>query len=302
MLIYVVTARRNILLSKVYTVGKDKRIRDELMTETKIFDNFEKEIKQKYGYMAEEMIDFFYDLKDFFVNEEINISDLDDKYFDELFEAYLDYMDLSDAEFAMAYQTFIDFCDYCTSKNIDISAFKDHLLSSKDHIYEYWTEESEDVFDDDFDKFSDIDPRELLENFDSYYDVMKVALKNNQKEIAEVQTHLENIYEFLNAGFTISSKLRDQNPTMSEEELQEAVEKELERKDIDYFPPDDFGAGMFSLPKKQSKKFMEFMIKFDENFEYEPGTKERRKSIEDTLQLLQELIDEVTSLTSSEKK
>jgi len=275
--------------------------RDEPMTETELFNNFEKEIKQKYGYMAEEMIDFFYDLKDFFMNEEIKISDLNDEYFDVLFETYLDYIGLSDAEFAMAYQTFTEFCDYCTNKNIDISAFKDHLLSSKDHIYQYWTEE-EDFFDDDLEEDSDIDPEEVLENFDSYYDVMKVGLKNDQKEITEVQTHLEEIYTFLNTGFTISSRLRDENPTMSDEELQDAVEKEFKTKKIDYRPPENIGSGMFSLPKQQSKKFMEFIIKLDENYYYEPGTKERRKSMEETLQLLRELIDEVKSLKLAKDK
>ena len=274
------------------------------MAENELFNDFEKDIKQKYGYMAEDMLCFFDDFKDFFIDEEITLNDFDTSCFDTLFENYLDYIGLSDAEFSMAFQTLIDFCEYCISKNIDLSAFKEYLLKEKESLYEHWTEEDyNSEFDDEFlGDFEDITPDEILEKFDSYYDVMTHSLKNKQMDVKEVQSNLERLYNFLNIGASLASKLREEKPTISEYELQKEVEKRLDEKDAQLLMSDDIWISMFSLPKEQSKKFMEFMIQLEENFDLEPGSKERKKSMENALSNLKALIDEINITENPSKK
>lgn len=272
------------------------------MTETKLFKGFEKITKEKYGYMAEDMLCFFDDFVDFFTNEGIKPSEFGEEHFDFLFETYLDYVGLTDAEFSMAFQTLIDFCEYCKNKDIDMSAFKDYILEKKENLYEYWTDEYEDeMFDELPEDFADIKPTDILENFDSYYEVMKLSLKNKAMDLKEIQGNLEEIYNFLNSGFTISTELRKDNPTISDDELQEEVSHRLEEQGIQFCIPDDIWVGMFSLPKEQSRKFMEFMILLDENFEYEPGTKKRKESMQSTLESLKSLIDDIKSMKKSKK-
>jgi hypothetical protein len=272
------------------------------MVETKLFKGFEKETKEKYGYMADDMLCFFDDFVDFFDNEKIKPSEFNEAHYDYLFETYLDYMGLSDAEFSMAFQILINFCDYCTAKDIDMSIFKDYLIKEKENLYEYWIDEGDDeVIDTIPEGFDDINPHEILENFDSYYEVMKLSLKNKQMDNKQIQKNLENIYDFLHTGFTISTILRKEKPTISEEELQEEVGKKIDEKGIQFILPDDTWVDMFSLPKKQSKKFMEFMILLDENFDHEPGTKERNDSMEQTLSCLKSLIKDIKTIKTTEK-
>ncbi|MFH1014243.1 MAG: hypothetical protein V1769_07060 [Thermoplasmatota archaeon] len=273
------------------------------MKKTNVLNDFEKTIEQKYGHMAESMLEFYRDFKNFIITEDIDLTNFDMSFLDELFDEYLDYIGLTDAEFSMVFQMLIEFCDYCNSKNIDLSLFKNHLLNQKETLYEYWTEgDDEELLDDFPDEFFDMKPEYILENFDRYYDIMKLGMTNKTIAIKKIQSDLEGIYAFLQTGLTVSSELCENNPKISKKELQKNIEKKMNTVNFPLLTSDDIIDSMFSLPKKQSKRFMEFMMTLDKNLEFNIISEESNDVMQNTLDELKSLIDDIKSLKTNVKK
>ncbi len=273
------------------------------MKKTNVLNDFEKNIEQKYGHMAENMLEFYKDFKKFIVVEDIDLTNFDMSFLDKLFDEYLDYIGLKDAEFSMLFQILIEFCDYCNSKDIDLSLFKNHLLNQKETLHEYWTEgDDEENFDDFSDEFFDMKPEYILENFDRYYDIMKMDISNKKTAVKKIQSDLEGIYAFLQTGLTLSSELLENDKKISKKELQKNIEKKMNAVKPPLLTSDDIIDSMFSLPKKQSKRYMEFIMTLDKNLEFNSISEESNDAMQNTIDELKSLIDDIKSLKTKSKK
>jgi len=272
------------------------------MNNKKLFEEFEKAIGTKYGHMAEEIIDFFYEFTDFFDYEKIGVDEFNAKHIGPLFDDYLDYEGLSDSECSMLFQMLVDFCDFCQSKKIDYGFFKKYLEKEKDEMYDLWSVYEDDWDDVDLEDFlvdedpPDITPEDITDNFNSWHDVMKLSLKNKKLDISKILDFLEQTSNYMKTGFTKSLELREKFPDISQKELEYKVGTAIGKKMVNLDDVDAVYKSIFLLPKEQIKKFLNITFLMDENTKYEPGSPERKKAIEEILAELKDLIDDVKRL------
>ncbi len=272
------------------------------MNNKKLFEEFEKTIEDRYGHMADDMLYFFDDFADFFDYGKIDVDGFNAKHIGPLFEDYLDYEDLSDSECSMLFQMLVDFCDFCQSKKIDYGFFKKYLEREKDGLYDLWSAYEDDWDDVDLEDFltdddpPDITPEDIMDNFDSWHDVMKLSLKNKKLDISKLLDFLEQTSNYMKTGFTKSLELRKKFPDISQKELEYKVEIAIGNKMVNLDDVDAVYKSIFLLPKEQVKKFLNITFLMDENTKYEPGSPEPKKEIEEILAELKDLIDDVKRL------
>ena len=276
------------------------------MNNNRLFEEFENTIEMKYGHMAEDMLCFFDDLTDFFDYEKIGVDGFNAKHIGPLVEDYLDYEDLSDSKCSMLFQMLVDFCDFCQSKKIDYGFFKKYLEREKDELYDLWSVYEDDWDDVDLEDFlayedpPDITPEDIMDNFDSWHDIMKLSLKNKKLDISKVLDFLEQTYNYTKTGFTKYLEMREKFPDITQKDLEYKVETVIGERMVDLDDVDDVYKSIFLLPKEQVKKFLNITFLMDETTKYKPGSPERKKAIEETLVELKDLIDDVKRL--KEKK
>ena len=268
------------------------------MSNKKLFEEFEKTIENKYRYMADDMLYFFDDLTDFFDCAKISVGGFNAKHIGPLFEDYLDYGNLCDSGCSMLFQMLIDFCDFCQSKKIDYGFFKKYLEREKDGLYDLWSvyedKDLEDFLADD--DLSDITPEDIMDNFDSWHDVMKLSLKNKKLDVSKVLDFLEQVYNYTKNGFTKSLEMQKKFPDITQKELEYKVETAIGKKIVDLDDVDDVYKSIFLLPSEQVKKFLNITFLMDEPTKYKLGSPKRKKAIEEILVELKNLIDDVKRL------
>lgn len=268
------------------------------MDNDKLFDEFENTIEMKYGHMAEEMLPLFDEFTIFFEEGELDIDKFTKKEIDTLINEYLNFEGLSDGECSMLFQTLIDFCEFCTSKKINYGFFKSYLEKEKYGLYGWWGED-EDLFSDD--NFPDINFDEILENFDPFYEIMKLQVKNKKLDIPKLVEFLEITRNRIVRSYTTSQEIRKKYPDLNEEEHLQKVEEIVLKEPVNVDEFEDIEKTMFLLPKEQVKKFMGITLKIGGNTKYEPGSPERKKAFEEITAGLQDLIDDLKKMKGKKK-
>ena len=262
----------------------------ERMDNETIFEEFENTIEMKYGHMAEDMLSFFDEFTIFFEEENLDVARFTKKEIDTLIDNYLDFEGLSDGECSMLFQTLLDFCDFCISKKINYKFFKTFLEKEKDTLYDWWSED-ESLFSED--DLPDINFDEILENFDSFYEIMKLQVKNKKLNIPRILDFLQTTYDMMILGHNKSQEIRRKYPDLTGEEYTQKFERAIEKEQV---AKDDFGdieELLFLLPKEQVKKFMTISFKMSEYDKYKLGSPERKKAIENNIKRMEDLIDDI---------
>jgi len=262
----------------------------ERMDNETIFEEFGDIIEAKYGHMAEDMLSFFDEFTIFFEEENLGVARFTKKKIDTLIDDYLDFEGLSDGECSMLFQALLDFCDFCISKKINYGFFKTFLEKEKDRLYGWWSEE-EPLFSED--DFPEINPDDILENFDHFYEILKLQVKNKKLDVPKLVEFLEITRSRIVHSYTTSQEIRKKYPDLSEEEHLQKVEEIVFKEPVDVDDFKDIEKTMFLLPKEQAKKFLDITLKLEGNTEYEPGSPERKKAFEEITAGLQDLIDDI---------
>lgn len=262
----------------------------EMMDNVTIFEEFEDIIEEKYGHMAEDMLSFFDEFTIFFEEENLDVARFTKKEIDTLIGDYLDFEGLADGECSMLFQTLLDFCDFCISKKINYEFFKTFLEKEKDTLYHWWSEE-EPLFSED--DFPEINPDEILENFDTYYKFMKLQIKNQKLDIPRILDFLQTTYDIMILGHNKSQEIRKKYPDLTEEEYIKKFEQAIEKEQITKDDFRDIEKTIFLLPKEQVKKFVTISFKMSEYDKYKLRSPERKKVIEENIKRIKDLIDDI---------
>lgn len=272
------------------------------MDRKQFFTEFRQTMEKKYGHMADDMIGFFKQVSIFFREEDINISKFTKKHINILLNDYLDFDDLTDPECSMMFQGLIDFCDFCKKKNIDYEFFKTYLLKHKISLYDRWSgfEESLEDLDDDFfdgervdNRFPEIDSEDLLNNFDSIYDLVRnLELKNKQPDNPRIIRFLERVYEVENLNHEMSTNPSKVILNTTEKQLMQIMDK----KERFFDESREIQPLIFFLPKPLAKQFFMNMFKMEESERYKIGSSEKVKILKESLVQLKKFIDEIKKL------
>lgn len=262
----------------------------EMMDNETLFEEFEDIIEAKYGYMAEDMLSFFNEFTIFFEDENLDVARFTKKEIDTLIDNYLDFEGLSDGECSMLFQTLLDFCDFCMDKKINYGFFKSFLEKEKDALYGWWSEEGTFFSEDDF---PEINPDDILENFDHFYEILKLQVKDKKLNIPKIIKFLEITRDHIIRSYTTSGEIRKKYPHLTEEEHLRKVEEIVLKEPVNVDDFKDIEKTMFLLPKEQAKKFVNITLKMEGNTKYEPGSPERKKAFEEITAVLQDLIDDI---------
>ena len=262
----------------------------ERMDNETIFEEFENTIEMKYGHMAEEMLPLFDEFTIFFEKENLGVARFTKKKIDTLIDNYLDFEGLSDGECSMLFQTLLDFCDFCIGKKIDYKFFKTFLEKEKEALYGWWSEEETFFSEDDF---PEINPDDILENFDHFYEILKIQVKDKKLDIPKIIKFLEITRSHIVHSYTTSQEIRKKYPDLSEEEHLQKVEEIVLKEPVNVDEFKDIEKTMFLLPKEQAKKFVNITLKMGGNTKYEPGSSKRKKAFEEITAELQDLIDDI---------
>ena len=278
------------------------------MDRKQFFTEFRQTMEKKYGHMADDMIGFFKQVSIFFREEDINISKFTKKHINILLNDYLDFDDLTDPECSMMFQGLIDFCDFCKKKNIDYEFFKTYLLKHKISLYDRWSgfEESLEDLDDDFfdgervdNRFPEIDSEDLLNNFDSIYDLVRnLELKNKQPDNPRIIRFLERVYEVENLNHEMSTNPSKVILNTTEKQLMQIMDK----KERFFNESSEIQPLIFFLPKPLAKQFFMIMFKMEESERYKIGSSEKVKILKDSLVQLRTFIDEIKKLNGKKNK
>jgi len=278
------------------------------MDRKQFFTEFRQTMEKKYGHMADDMIGFFKQVSTFFREEDINISKFTKKHINILLNDYLDFDDLTDPECSMMFQGLIDFCDFCKKKNIDYEFFKTYLLKHKISLYDRWSgfEESLEDLDDDFfdgervgNRFPEIDSEDLLNNFDSIYDLVRnLELKNKQPDNPRIIRYLERVYEVETLNHEMSTNPSKVILNTTEKQLMQIMDK----KERFFDESRDIQPLIFFLPKPLAKQFFMIMFKMEESERYKIGSSEKVKILKDSLVQLRTFIDEIKKLNGKKNK
>ena len=267
-----------------------RKNKGEMMDNITIFEEFEDIIEAKYGHMAEDMLSFFDEFTIFFEEENLDVARFSKKKIDTLIDNYLDFEGLSNGECSMLFQTLLDFCDFCMGKKINYGFFKTFLEKEKDRIYDWWSEEETFFSEDDF---PEINPDDILENFDTYYKFMKLQIKNQKLDISRILDFLQTTYDMMILGHNKSQEIRKKYPDLTEakyiQKFEQAINKEQVAKD-DF---SDIEKTIFLLPKEQVKKFVTISFKMSEYDKYKLGSPERKKVVEENIKRIKGLIDNI---------
>ena len=281
------------------------------MDRKQFFTEFRQTMEKKYGHMADDMIDFFKEVSIFFREKDIDISKFAKKHINILLNDYLDFDDLTDAECSMMFQGLIDFCDFCKKKNIDYEFFKTYLLKHKYDLYDRWNsfEESledldEDIFNDEHDehfdnRFPEIEPEDLLNNFDSVYDLVRnLELKNKKPNNPRIIRFLERVYEVENLNHEMSTNPSKVILNTTEKQLMQIMDK----KERFFDESSEIQPLIFFLPKPLAKQFFMIMFKMEESEHYKIGSSEKVKILKESLVQLKTFIDEIKKLNGKKNK
>jgi len=278
------------------------------MDRKQFFTEFRQTMEKKYGHMADDMIGFFKQVSIFFREEDINISKFTKKHINILLNGYLDFDDLTDPECSMMFQGLIDFCDFCKKKNIDYEFFKTYLLKHKISLYDRWSgfEESLEDLDDDFfdgervdNRFPEIEPEDLLNNFDSIYDLVRnLELKNKQPDNPRIIRFLERVYEVENLNHEMSTNPSKVILNTTEKQLIQIMDK----KERFFDESSEIQPLIFFLPKPLAKQFFMIMFKMEESERYKIGSSEKVKILKESLVQLKTFIDEIKKLNGKKNK
>jgi hypothetical protein len=225
----------------------------ERMDNETIFEEFEDIIEAKYGHMAEEMLPLFDEFTIFFEEENLGVARFTKKKIDTLIDNYLDFEGLSDGECSMLFQT------------------------------PFFSE----------DDFPEINPDDILENFDHFYEILKIQVKDKKLDIPKIIKFLEITRSHIVHSYTTSQEIRKKYPDLSEEEHLQKVEEIVLKEPINVDEFKDIEKTMFLLPKEQAKKFVNITLKMGGNTKYEPGSSKRKKAFEEITAELQDLIDDI---------
>ncbi len=255
-----------------------------------IFEEFEDIIEVKYGHMAEDMLSFFNEFTIFFEEENLDVNKFTKKKIETLIDNYLDFEGLSDGECSLLFQTLLDFCDFCMGKKINYGFFKTFLEKRKDTLYDWWSEE-EPLFSED--DFPEINPEDILENFDTYYKFMELQVKNQKLDIPRILDFLQTTYDVMILGHNKSQEIRKKYPDLTEEEYIQKFEQAIEKEQVSKDDFRDIEKTIFLLPKEQVKKFVTISFKISEYDKYKLGSPERKKVIEENIKRMKDLIDDI---------
>lgn len=269
------------------------------MKNEQLFEEFEDVIEAKYGHMAEDMLSFFDELTIFFEEENLDVNKFTKKQIDTLVEDYLDFEGLTDAECSMIFQTLIDFCDFCISKKINYNFFKRYLEEEQYELYEWWGEE-ELLFPEE-DDFPEITSDDIMENFDSFYNIMKLTSKKEKADIPNILRYLENLYDISQTGYETAQKLREKFPDITEEELAEECLKAIDKKLMPPYEFENIEKSALLLPREQAKKFYTIVYNMEKTDGLKPGSIKKKKAAEEALATLKELIDDLKKMKGKKK-
>jgi hypothetical protein len=268
------------------------------MKNEQLFDEFEEFIESKYGHMADDMLMFFDELVFFFEEKKLRVDRFKRDMIETLINEYLDFEGLSEVECSMLFQTLIDFCDFCTGKKINYDFFKRYLEEEKYNLYERWSYQGALFSEEDLDTAAEA----IVENFDPFYEFMQQYVKkkvpnvSETPDVSEVIEFLETMQGHIIRSFTMSQELCEKYPDLTEEEYLQMVEELVLDGLHDIHRFRGFDEAMFFLPKEQVKKYLMITLKLRRNFQYEPGSPERRRDFEEITADLQDLIDDLKKM------
>lgn len=260
------------------------------MEYTTLFSEFSIEIGKKYSYIAEIMQSYCSDLEEFFDENELAPEKFSKNHLKEFVEDWMDYVDMTEAECCILFQFLIDFCSFCKEKGINYDFLKEYLLKNKKKLFNRRekNELSSEI----------MNPKELLENFDAYYALMRLSRKDNKLEFDKLIDFLEKTYELMKISFETSMDIRKKNPKLSDEEYSFMVDEEINKKHgkrlfKDIPQPEKFFEMISQLPKDSSKKILELSFKMGDTTNFKFGSIKRREVLEELLNHLEKIIEDL---------
>lgn len=261
------------------------------MANERFFSKFEQTLKEKYGAMAADMLEFFNDFAMFFTEQKIPVTDFSKKHIDRLMTEYLNYEDLTDAECSMAYQMLFDFADFSSKNNIDLSFFTQFLQKQKETIYSYWC----------FDSDADIMFQELFDNFDLLYDMEQPEIQNKKPDFNDALCFIDDLHLVLDTIRSLVFEAKKANSAITEDDLQKKIQERLPSQ-IKKIPINECSEEtLFSLPKPIAKRFVEIGCKVLELNKFSKGSKDYLDTLEALMLFLEKLRDDIKKLTIKKK-
>jgi hypothetical protein len=257
----------------------------------RFFGEFEQTIKEKYGVMADDMLDFFDDFTMFFTEQKIPLRTFAKEHINMLMSEYLNYEGLTEAECSMAYQMLLDFADFSSKNNIDSAFFTHFLKTEKETIYEYWLNDSESEFD--FQAFFD--------NFDLFYDMMRSEIKNMKPDFDSALHFIDHIYRLLDATRSLAVQTKKDNPNISGEELQNILVEHARKEAKHLSILECSEEAILTLPKPLAKRYIEIGCKILELNNHMKGSTGYLSSLENLLRFLEKLREDIKKLKTKKK-
>lgn len=261
------------------------------MENERFFGKFEQTLKEKYGAMAPDMLEFFDDFTMFFTEEKIPIRTFAKEHINKLMAEYLHYDGLTEAECSMAYQMLLDFVDFSSKNNIDTAFFKHFLETEKETIYDYWL----------YDADSELDFQMFYDNFDAFYDLMRSEIKTMKPDFDNAIHFIEHIHRLLTTIRSVAIQTKKDDPTISDDALQKLLGERMREESMDLSIKECSEEAILSLPKDLAKRFVEIGCKVLELNHHTRGSSNYLNTLDNLLRFLETLSQDIQKVKNKRK-